>query len=90
MRVLVEEKQLGDRDFSIDCQIGDIPSWPTACLVNAVANLAQQDFDARIEAVIARLPSYPDVLIGNVAAMLGPERTLIRYMLLEEWSVALS
>ena len=77
-----------DPGFKVACQLGDTPLRPIACLinvVNAMANLALQDFDASIGPVIVQLPSYPDVVIRSTAPALGPRMIPLRYILWGIW-----
>lgn len=81
-----------DPRFSIRYRVGDIPLRPLACLMNAVnamTNLALEDFDGSMGPVVARLPSYPDVVIRNEAASPSPGTMPIRYILWGIWSFAL-
>lgn len=77
-----------DPGFKVVSQLGDTPLRPIACLINAVnamANLALQDFYASIGPVIIQLPSYPDVVIRSIAPALGPRTIPLRYILWGLW-----
>ena len=81
-----------DPRFGVDYQVGGIPLRPIACLmdaVNAMSNLALQDFGGVTPPVIARLPSYPDVVIRSRAPTSSVGLTPIRYILWGIWSFAL-
>lgn len=81
-----------DPRFSVDYQLGGIPLRPIACLMNAVnamTNLALQDFGSTVRPVVARLPSYPDVVFKSDPTGLNPGTTPVRYILWAIWSFAL-
>lgn len=81
-----------DPRFGVNYQFGGIALRPIACLMNAVnamANLALQDFNGNVRPVIARLPSYPDVVIVSVATTASGGTTPIRFILWGIWSLAL-
>lgn len=81
-----------DPRFGVDYQLGGVPLRPIACLMNAVnamTNLALQDFSGNTPPVVARLSSYPDVVIKSRAPTSSPGLTPIRYILWGIWSFAL-
>ena len=85
------DRGFGDVDpgFKVACQTGDTPLRPIACLINAVnamANLALQDWCSSIGPVIVQLPSYPDVVIRSIAPALGPRTIPLRYVLWGIWA----
>lgn len=72
-----------DARFSVDYQLGGIPSRPIACLINAVnamTNCRLQDFSGDVRPLIARLPSCPKVVIRSDATTLTARTTPIRYV----------
>ncbi|CAF9904077.1 MAG: hypothetical protein ALECFALPRED_004833 [Alectoria fallacina] len=80
-----------DPRFSVNYELGAIPLRPIACLMNAVnamTNLALQDFDGIVRPVVVRLPDYPDVVIRSGAKTLVPGTMPIRYILWGVWSFA--
>ncbi|CAD6582340.1 MAG: hypothetical protein ASARMPREDX12_005878 [Alectoria sarmentosa] len=81
-----------DPRFSVNYELGGIPLRPIACLMNAVnamTNLALQDFDGIVRPIVVWLPDYPDVVIRSDAATLFPGTMPIRYILWGVWSFAL-
>lgn len=81
-----------DPGFTVNYQLGVIPLRPIACLLNAVnamTNLALQDFGGDVAPVVARLLGYPDVVIRSEAVSPGPGTTPVRYILWGVWSFTL-
>ena len=81
-----------DPRFGVDYVYGSIHLRPIACLMNAVnamADLALQDFNGNVRPGIARLPSYPDVVIVSDTITGSAGSTPVRYILWGIWSLAL-
>lgn len=81
-----------DPRFSVNYELGGIPLRPIACLMNAVnamTNLALQDFDGIVRPIVFWLPDYPDVVVRSDATTLVPGTMPIRYILWGVWSFAL-
>lgn len=82
-----------DPRFGVHYTFGGIPLRPLACIMNAInamKNLALEDFNGDTQRLIARLPAYPDVVIRSDTT--NPESfatTPIRYIIWGIWSVAL-